>query len=330
MCTEAFNALLGCYPASTYDIFPFADRATDGRQPLALAFPSEIAASHDILSGARSNPDFDRQIVLVWQWHKRGAVVDKFLGRNLVAKGRVFYRDLASATLENRLATFTALEIADLIKAVEWAIARIEKTCIPRQANPGPKKSFGWAVGNVERILIAEVVSVLWSDQVPEGASTEHVAEIVDLTRSKVVDDGGVVVEHADVAYALGLRRAISDQEASLEQLYSAIEEINRQRVQSNLRLMRLKNLLSRYSPMSVRANRAKRLMARTNVRIEANKLTVNALYADYAHQSNDLGELQRRLKSGDYLAPSRQTPRITGKPRLLQSDPVRRAIINS
>jgi len=319
ICTEAFNALLGCYPASTYDIIRLDSPDADAEQPQPTPLPIEIAASHDIISSALSNPKLGGRLKLNWQWHKRGSLVDKLIGRDVKARSdQAPYRDISSSALEARLAAFSESERADLIKVIEWTIARVERTCIPRPSTPGRRTTFQWAVGNVDRILAAGVIGVLWPDQVPENISSRYAVEIVDLVRRKVVADDNFV-HHADVAYALGLRRAIAKHQARLNLTYAEMEKLNQQNVRLKARYRRLEIQLRGPIPkMPQRLNRLKGLMDAIGARITGNAAKVTAFDMDYIRLSNSVREIQRRLKFGDYHPPSRTTiPRITGRPLL-------------
>lgn len=312
LCTEAFNALLGWYPASRYDIFPFDNLVTEQRKP--LAFPTEISASHDIISSERANPEFKGQVVLIRQRHNQDSVVDKLIGRDEIGTCN---RDIRPTTLEKRLAAFSDPEIADLVVAIRWAISRLEKTAIPRPSNPGRRTVFRWAAGDAEHILIADVIRVLWPDRIPKKVSVVDLAAIVDLVRGKVIakEDS---IGHDDISYALGLRRKISQYETTLERLYADMQILEAKSIRLNTRLVKLEKLETGRDPMTTsRLDRIEWLIAITRKSIKENTRHYNVLDAEYTRLSHDLREIQRRLKFGDYLRPARTTlSRITGKPR--------------
>lgn len=326
---EAWNAILGRYPASTFDINTHAEGHLAGlpnyfaEEPLAL--PLDIAASEDMISNAVAQPLAHSFVHLHWEWHQQDEILEKLLRlekmstwtnwtkRNARKNGRPVPPP-TSNLLTGRLQRFTTRERAQLLVVVEWAITRVDATCVPRsRPNPGRRTTFQWANGFLDRILAANVISALWPEHIPVRLPSRAVAEIIDCVKLKLSDScGGVEITH--VTQTIWLMRQRSAHEATLCGLFSKMDTLNRMNVELNRMLIELPKF--KFGGRSLTVKKRKRQARRIRYLIRKNTEEVNIFDAEYSALTASLREIKRRLRSGDYQPTSRaRIPKITGTP---------------
>jgi hypothetical protein len=318
---EAWNAVLGRYPASAWNIDTYAegnapdlpDQFTEG----SLALPLDIAASNDIIGSSLARHPLVR---LRREWHQQDKIVEKLLIlETLFTRSTRKILPPTSELLTGRLMHFTAEERAQLLVVIEWAIRRVDATCVPRaRPNTGKRTTFQWAVGFLDRILVANVVSALWPEHRPARLSSRVVAEIIDALKWEILHVGGNV-EIAHVTHVIWLQRQRLAHESKLRLLFSQMEKLNQRNVASNHRLNELRACKFRDQTLHVQNS-----IDNVKSAIRNNVQKLNEIDSRYSALTASLREVNRRLRSGDYRPPSRATiPRISGHPVKIASLPI-------
>jgi hypothetical protein len=321
---EAWNAILGRYPASTFDINIFAEGHLAelpnqfAEEPLAL--PLDIAASQDIISNALGQPLAHPFVHLHWDWHDQDEILEKFLRLEKLSTWTICTKKNASKNgrpvpsptselLTGRLRHLIPEERTQLLIVVEWAIGRVNATCVPKsRPNTGKRTTFQWANGFLDRILAANVISALWPENLPERLSSRIVAEVVDVVKGKLSDTRDSV-EITHVTHILWLLRQHSAHEATLSRLFGEMETLNQINVGLNRKLIELPEFRSQDCSLSVQNSRKQ-----IKSSIRKNLQRINNKDEEYAALTASLREIKRRLRSGDYQPPSRgRIPKITG-----------------
>ena len=326
----AWNAILGRYPASTFDIVPFSEVQSaelPNQLPAEdyLALPIGIAASHDIVANALAQPRAHSFVRLHWNWHSQNAILKKLFKRIKTKNNKTDKPGRAklpkhpgmpptSKILTARLKDLTRKERAQLLVAVEWAASRVDETCVPKsRPNTGRRTTFQWANGFLDRILAANVISALWPEHIPVRLSSRTVAEIIDCIKLKPADSCDSI-EITHVTRTLSLMRQRSAHEAEHCRLFSKMETLNRKNVELNRMLIALPQFKSRSRSLTVQKRKRQERRIKSSIRINTGE--VNRIDVEYSALTASLREIKRRLRSGDYQPTSRaRIPKITGTP---------------
>jgi hypothetical protein len=324
---EAWNAILGRYPASIFDINTYATGPSANfpnsfsKEPLAL--PLDIAASQDITSSALAHSFIN----LHWEWHHQNEIHYKLVRLEQSSTWANWTKNKAdnydrtvlrstSELLTGRLTLLTLEERAQLLIVVDWALRRVSATCVPKmRPNTGKRTTFNWANGFLDRILAANVISALWQEYVPARLPSRIVADVIDLIKAKASNNRDSV-EIAHVTHILWLKRQYFAHEAALNRLFGEMDELNQKNIGLNRKLVELPDLEWQGRLLSVLASRKQ-----INSLIRKNVQTINEKDSEYAALTASLKEIKRRLRSGDYQPPSRgRIPNISGRAQQIKT----------
>lgn len=334
---EVWLALLGRYPGSNLDLEPYSADSFAGKEN---AFPSDLAASKFIIKGFAKQPGmapFAHARDSRWQaWTKSGQVWNGY-GAVLVELFRVtgaiglddpLLDEIVLSSedcvyLAHQASRFDLAQRQKLAFVVDWAIKRVEKTCIPR-GNPGRRRVECWAnIGTPETTAICRILEVLWPWEGPD----ENFPAQLEMSELSVIVDG-----------VLSVGAARSRQHDHLESVQSAGDGLIRSAVvvRRNLalyrrqllpiweRMLQLDNinaalfqkcgplLSSGCGPKSSR--RTASMRRRLKKSIAKNSAETCWISAQHGRLNDKINECRRRLEFGD-LAGSRAGPRITGWP---------------
>jgi hypothetical protein len=319
---EVWNALLGAYPASRFDlVLPehHVGRRASGANE-RITFPFDVPISNHVLAAALSrakthvelhranNPEPRVLMKLFWPRMRRIEEVE------LKAAGFRSFGSPAScqALFFNRMAKFDRDEKDQLCRAVQWSIDRLEATCIPAsRSNPGKRTTARWQRGFLERVLVAKIIAALWPERVPDAVAIETLSDLINLVRWKLfaaiqAEFGVDVVRHKrktrsdpiEPSHVSGTLRLIRKRvvlQRQLDALWKEMDNLNRQNV-------RLHATIGGNPEISAT--------------IQRNASRVTEIDTRYSALTSDLREVERRLETGDYHPKSRRNmPRITGRP---------------